>query len=296
MGDVFDRIAGRAAGGSGTDARLTKRRDARFAPGAPETAAGHLDAVLGPDRAGQREQELSDGEPRPRHFGAEHGHDVIPGIPAPSEAVSPAGDVFVTSREATVPRPALRRPAREEQTAPLSAPDDVSGTESSARRRRPPSPPGTPARQGPRGERPSIDEGRPHAESRQRALLQTEPGSATSAPAVRVPPAHRRHTQRPKSTRSLEPEELLREHVVPALAAQGTLRAAAAADRLAAVGLEHIEVPTGGDVHVHIERVELRQPVAPARPEPEPSHAGDRAGNDRVDHADYLARQQRRWS
>jgi hypothetical protein len=118
----------------------------------------------------------------------------------------------------------------------------------------------------------------------------------TSAPAPAVPsPRTAAPGHRPGSTRVVEPEELLREHVAPALVARGAL-SARAAERLAAVGLEPIEVPTGGDVHVHIGRVELRQPAAPVPPAPEPPRTGDRAGDGRVDHADYLTRQRRRWS
>jgi cell division septation protein DedD len=92
------------------------------------------------------------------------------------------------------------------------------------------------------------------------------------------------------------PEELLRQHLAPALVDRGALSAEDAA-RLTAVGLDPIEVPAGGDVHVHLGHVEVVQ-QAPALPKPEPprSAAGSPARADRVDHADYLARQQRRWS
>lgn len=89
--------------------------------------------------------------------------------------------------------------------------------------------------------------------------------------------------------------ELLRGHVAPVLEARGLLRAGDDAT-LTSVGLDPLEVPADGDVHVHLGHVEVVQQVA-AAPAPEPSRpeAVDR-GRERVDHADYLARQQRRWS
>lgn len=91
-------------------------------------------------------------------------------------------------------------------------------------------------------------------------------------------------------------EELLHDHLGPALGDHGALDAGDDV-RLTAVGLDPVEVPVGGDVHVHLGHVEVVQ-QAPARPAPEPPRpdSGGAGSTDRVDHADYLARQQRRWS
>jgi len=82
------------------------------------------------------------------------------------------------------------------------------------------------------------------------------------------------------------PDDLLRDHVAPALAGRGVLDLAAG-DEPAAPGLGPVDVPEGAVVHVHVERVDVH------RPAPDPPRAAGTVA--RVDHADYLARQQRRW-
>ncbi|MFE7408754.1 hypothetical protein [Isoptericola sp. NPDC057559] len=120
---------------------------------------------------------------------------------------------------------------------------------------------------------------------------ETPPGGVRDAGAPEGPaPAPRRdgsaRTQRDPASAAIAPEDLLREHVAPALAGRGVLDLAAV-DGLAAPGLGPVEAPAGAVVHVHLERVDVH------RPAPDPPRAAREGA--RVDHADYLARQQRRW-
>ncbi|MDO8152627.1 hypothetical protein [Isoptericola sp. b408] len=102
-------------------------------------------------------------------------------------------------------------------------------------------------------------------------------------------PARRRRVETAAPPgRPLDPEELLRDHVAPALVARGTLTSDEAA-RLVPGTSELPQVPSG-EVHVHIDRVEVR------RPWPAPAPISGAAEPRPVDHADYLARQRRRWS
>ncbi|MDT0184481.1 hypothetical protein Q9S36_30260 [Microbacterium sp. ARD31] len=90
-------------------------------------------------------------------------------------------------------------------------------------------------------------------------------------------------------------DELLRDHLAPALVAEGAVDESAV-DSLVADGLEPVDVPPGGEVHLHIGRVEVRTPAVAAPVAPEPRSPGRSSERGPVDHADYLARQQRRWS
>ncbi|MFE6970152.1 hypothetical protein [Isoptericola sp. NPDC057653] len=120
---------------------------------------------------------------------------------------------------------------------------------------------------------------------------ETPPGGVRDTGAPEGPaPAPRRdgsaRTPRDPASAAIAPEDLLREHVAPALAGRGVLDLAAG-DDLAAPGLGPVEAPAGAVVHVHVERVDVH------RPAPDPPRAAREGA--RVDHADYLARQQRRW-
>jgi hypothetical protein len=97
------------------------------------------------------------------------------------------------------------------------------------------------------------------------------------------------------SSSRVSADELLRDRLAPALVAAGAVDEPAI-DGLVADGLEPVDVPSGGDVHLHIGRVEVHQPAAQAPVAPEPRPAGRSSERGPVDHADYLARQQRRWT
>ena len=115
-----------------------------------------------------------------------------------------------------------------------------------------------------------------------RTDLRARPRPPRPAPTAPTPPA-----------RTVSAEELLREHLAPVLVDRGALHTEDAA-RLTAVGLDPIETPAGGDVHVHLGQVVIQQAVTPAV-EPSRPASRDAGRPDRVDHADYLARQRRRW-
>jgi hypothetical protein len=303
MPDVFDRIAGRHSGGAVPGARLTMRTTPQYAAvpahGEPAEALGSEPGLDGaqPGRPGR---ERAHGDPRSGRPAVERGGEVPPTTP-PEEDVSSAGEVRGSAREAPGGRAGagpstddwrdlatfhatgpLAVRSRDPLSAAPAAEDDPVDPAATAARRRAPSSSAT-------GD--GTPDGVPPQREPQGTAVTSAPAPAPAVPSPRTAaPGHL-----PGSTRVVEPEELLREHLAPALVARGAL-SARAAERLAAVGLEPIEVPAGGDVHVHIGRVELRQPAAPVPPAPEPPRTGDRAGDGRVDHADYLTRQRRRWS
>jgi hypothetical protein len=303
MPDVFDRIAGRHSGGVAPGARLRMRTTPQYvevpARSEPARALGSEPGLDGaqPGRPGQ---ERSHGDPRSGRPAVERGAEVPPTTP-PEEDASSASDVPGFAREAPGDRAGVRPStddrrdlatrhatgslavrSRDPLPAAPAAEDGLVDPAATAPRRRAPSSSGT-------GD--ETTHGVPPQTEPRGTAVTSAPAPAPAVPSPRTAaPGHR-----PGSTRVVEPEELLREHVAPALVARGAL-SVRAAERLAAVGLEPIEVPTGGDVHVHIGRVELRQPAAPVPPAPEPPRTGDRAGDGRVDHADYLTRQRRRWS
>ncbi len=129
------------------------------------------------------------------------------------------------------------------------------------------------------------------------ANLAAEPGPAA------VPLARTVAAASPE-IRVLEPAELLTEHIAPmlvetrALTQQEAERLVAVppaqahdarTDGLNPVALQPVEVPASGDVHVHIDRLEIRRNAAPA---PAPTAAPRKP----VDHGEYLARQRDRWA
>jgi hypothetical protein len=93
----------------------------------------------------------------------------------------------------------------------------------------------------------------------------------------------------------VSPDELLRDRLAPALVAEGVVDERMV-DGLVADGLEPVDAPPGGEVHLHIGRVEVHPPAPAAPVAPEPRPPGRSSDGGPVDHADYLARQQRRWS
>lgn len=265
MSDVFDRIVGRATTVAAPVARLAARREPRFAE-SPERAedggrgdGDHRDEAHG-DRAtgrAQHREDRTDGRPEP-------------GTPSRGDPPLASG-----AARARAPEPQQVVPARREAERDLAVPpaDQVPGLqrEPSASG----SPPSRPARQ-PTGEDRLQVEVRPPPDPLRVRARRTDPAPA---------PGSAGHV--------VSAEELLRDHVAPALAAQGAV-SLRAAEHLTARGLDQVEVPAGGDVHVHIGTVELRQPETTAPRVPEPTEAGRTP--DRVDHRDYLERQQRRWS
>lgn len=76
------------------------------------------------------------------------------------------------------------------------------------------------------------------------------PDAGPSRADLRVRPRSSRPDPAAPPTRAMPAEELLREHLAPALVDRGALSAQDVA-RLTAVGLDPLEVPAGGDVHVH---------------------------------------------
>lgn len=134
------------------------------------------------------------------------------------------------------------------------------------------------------------------------------PGSsiATSGPETpqEADATSRAVTARAGGTRLITADEVLAEHVVPALVRRRALTSREAAQLIAVppdqarrrrmdgrtpVGLDPVEVPNTGEVHLHIDRLEIRPgtpPEEPAAPPTAPDHG----------HTDYLTRQRGRWS
>ena len=275
MGDVFDRIVGRAVAPtrSAPTAAVTMRRTSGFAA---------------PDRSAH--------EPEPGGSEAWSGASE-PRTSQPLEPVAPANRPPSGGRR-DEPEPGSAVPTgRPEDGAPASRTDDPQPEHGDPRsdpwprtaalvdRHHPevPVPGAAPAEAREVPLSPAPD--RRPAAATARAELRARARPSPSGPAAHAP-----------STRTVPAEELLRGHLAPALGDRGAL-SARDDQRLTAVGLDPIEVPTGGDVHVHLGHVEVVQ-QAPARPAPDPPRpaSGDAGSTDRVDHADYLARQQRRWS
>lgn len=112
-------------------------------------------------------------------------------------------------------------------------------------------------------------------------------------------------TERSTGVRTVSRDELLA-HLAPALAADGAL-SRREAGRLVAVpsrstqgdvqrrpdrptvGLDPVDVPVQGEVHLHIDRVDVH------RPDPQPAPAPRSPAPARDDHSAYLARQESRW-
>lgn len=278
MGDVFDRIVSRAAMAPDRPpaAGLTTRRWPVF--GVPDAGAGATDRVSGSLDAGLNDIEV--------------------------ELVASKGDHSVPqtrSVESQAPRDTSgsgRRPAS--SAIPPQPQVGGRGRDNEPEQDSEPSTHGVP-RSGPEGTAPGeppvdavaadvaigvkASDARTPVSRPARADLRARPRPPRPDPTAPTPP-----------TRTVAAEELLREHLAPAVVDHGSLNAEDAA-RLSAVGLEPIEVPTGGDVHVHIGHVVVQQAPTPPVPEPPRPANRDADRSDRVDpHADYLARQRRRWS
>jgi hypothetical protein len=107
--------------------------------------------------------------------------------------------------------------------------------------------------------------------------------------------------------RVIEPATLLADHLGPALVEAGALSEAEVARLVAVptrdrdrprhdgrtpVALDPVEVPAAAEVHLHIDRLDVRRPPAPQPPAPRAVR--EPAGSRPVDHTAYLDRQQRR--
>ncbi|GAA1857191.1 hypothetical protein [Myceligenerans crystallogenes] len=310
MADVFDRIAARASGAAGP--ALTARRASRFerapadaaAPAReigpaerelpfPERVAGSLPAAPAWDEAARDEVTAA----RP-HETSPPSRDIAPdqGEPTPRRSARPetAQPSVPGDRTAPAPRPALvarseptNRPTAPATDAPAAeAVATEAATTVAAAADAPPT-------RAPAARQPAPSREPVVTRAATRPAEPADPGEPASDTGVRDPGS-------PPATRTIDPAELLARYVAPALVEAGAVTRREA-DRLVAVpsgrrnrrahevGLDQLDVPAAGDVHVHIDRLEVRRDE-PAAPPQAP------AGPPQVDHADYLDRQRSRWS
>lgn len=321
MADVFDRVIGRVAPAAGSvppgrsapaagsapagrsapgvgsvpagRPRLVVRPEARFETGpvgtdrsgsdpaaAGKIAEGHVDHVA--------RRNAAPGPPRPGITAARRGTGIGP-EPGAGIGDALAGRISIApTRRAR----ADRVPANGVQGERTGAPGTrltpfVSGGLDSAPRR------GTlPQTPGERSRAPGPEPGGERA-----ASGTGERDAPPAAAAARVIPA----------------AELLADHIAPALVAARALTRREAArlvpvppgegrrrrpDGRTPVGLGPVEVPAAGDVHVHIDRLEVIREAPPASPGPAPAvpPRPAAAAPSGAGHAEYLARQRRRWS
>ena len=318
MGDVFDRLAARAAGSSPA---LAVRRASRFEPvrGRDAPAQGfagvvpleleRLDDAPPGARApvspsSDRAPTATDVAPAVRGRAATRSSRALPG-PEPGADPSDAEDVVgarprtarpparpaavtpASAGEPVAPRPAtFRGAARPEQPAP-----DVDRPAVAAD-----APPVRPTAAAPRLRSTpdgSSDPVETSSNGPHRLVEATEPGRddarATPWPdSVRTVPAARLLDQLVPAL--LDAHALTRREAERLVVVPTTSPRRARPDGRGQVRLDDVRV--GADeIHVHVDRIEVsREPApapAPARP-PAPSPA--------VDHAAYLARQDRRWA
>jgi hypothetical protein len=147
--------------------------------------------------------------------------------------------------------------------------------------------------------------------------LVTAPPAPRPDPALVGEPDRRRSTReslhrkesRGLTTRTIAPETLLADHLGPALVEAGALTESEVArlvavapedrdrprrDGLTPVTIEPVEVPATGEVHLHIDHLEVRRPPAQPAPPPPARATREPAGSRAVDHTAYLDRQRRR--
>lgn len=225
-------------------------------------------------------------EPRPA---------TAPGTSGPTEPRRPA---LATPPAAHQPPPSRRVPAPRQDAAP-SVPVTVPAA--AAPSRRPPD--------GARGPLPDrTDPGRPGPVPAHGTGPTAEPTTRPTTGVGTEPIAEVRtesSAERSTGVRTVSRDELLA-HLAPALAADGAL-SRHEAGRLVAVpsrstrgdvqrrpgrptvGLDPVDVPAQGEVHLHIDRVDVH------RPDPQPAPAPRSPAPARDDHTAYLARQESRW-
>ncbi|KQR15993.1 hypothetical protein [Cellulomonas sp. Leaf334] len=314
MGDVFDRLAARAAG---TAPALAFRRASRFEPGRGREAAGTPSAGVVPLEVERFDVAPRDGRapksPRPDppvSFPPEPpGRDVLPAVgrrttarrvvaplvPAPD--VAPLEDlVGAAPRTPAVPatgtppldpvaaRPATTRPsARPEQPGtepdhPAVAADVPPLRPAAAATGLPPAP-----------DRPGDDPGEttPTA-SRGADRPRREEAAATGQPGSRTVPAALLLDQLAPAL--LDARALTRREAERLVAVPTTSPRRVRPDGRGQVRLDDVRVGAG-EVHVHVDRIEVSREPAPV-----PAPARPAASSPAIDHAAYLARQDRRWA
>ena len=285
MSDVFQRLTDRATGSS---PGLSLRRPARFEVRSGQQVPGLLEGSRDPDvavlarsdadrKADSFAESDSQSSTRP---GRQQGRQFPSSgrrVPVPPASDGAHPQTNPSSRPATPATPPVRtehhaegRPGDAEPHRPAAQPAPSAPMPSAASDSRRPDP-----------VRPRLRRAAPDA---------PEPVPAARAAALTSPP--------PADV--LPADELLSEHVAPALADRGAVTRAEAA-HLVAVGvgdlsrptagripvrLDPLDLPAGREVHVHIDRIDVSTPGPPA-PAPAPAPA-------RVDHAAYLDRQARR--
>ncbi len=221
--------------------------------------------------------------PRPALGGAPRRSFEVPDSAAPGTDPGPVTDPGPARAARRAAGRPVRAPARQPPVVDAPEPPTISRTDAGDPQRRP-----TATQTSPPGRGPGPV---PRAEA---------PVQRTS----QAPTAAAEPDARPVSQGVMTPETFLRDHLGPALAHLGAIgerdrhalvpmpTAAPAApirDGAVAVGVDPVEVPAGGEVHVHIGRVEV------TRAQPGPAPAAPRSPRPTPDHAAYLARQQDRW-
>ncbi len=208
-------------------------------------------------------------------------------------------------RRATTDRPAERVASEQAvQSQPPQPTEVVENPHVESRRTEPESiaPPPMPAAPTPA---PFQDGTAPEPPAHQRETVIEQPAAApqpeTPAPTTLPPHAATQDTPSPTTVaRTVDPATLLADHIAPALVTARAVTPGQAqrllavprkeqdrrrTDLLVPVGIDPVEIPAEGDIHVHIDRIIVRpEPAAAQPPPPRP-----------VDHSDYLARQRQRW-
>ncbi|GEL97437.1 hypothetical protein [Cellulomonas terrae] len=314
MGDVFDRLAARAAGNAPA---LAVRRASRFEPVRDRQAAAGFAGVVPLEV-----ERVDDAPPDHRAPAARRSDPPEPPVPA---APSPA-------REAA---PTVGRRAPTRTTRPLPEPpvtDDPLGAMPPAARThalpaaRTPAPepvveraPTTPFTTGPEQprtetvpapERAVAPPVRPAAAATEPRPVPAEPDDdpgETSATTPRGPAGARDQTVEipPRPGSRTVPAALLLERLAPALldaraltrreterlvVVPTTTPRRARPDGRGQVRLDDVRVGAG-EVHVHVDRIEVSREPAPVPAPPRPA-----APSPAIDHAAYLAREDRRWA
>lgn len=307
MGDVFDRIVSRAstAPDRSPAAGLTTRRRPVF--GVPaQSEGGSEPGASGSMHAAFREVPVE-------HAAGEEGHALLPGgTDGAKTRRDTGGSVRRPVSLATRSEPEVGGRARED---PPGADRRGLGHEASSTYEPEHRPPAfrpshrQSAADGPRPTRPDVtgpapepapggpppDDVAAHAGVADgvEASDDPTPGVRPARVDLRPPPPSPGPRIPTTPARTVPAEELLREHLAPALVDRGAVNAQDVS-HLTAVGIDPIQIPGGGDLHVHLGQVVVQRAIAsdPEPPRPANRDAGRRA---RVDHADYLDRQRRRW-
>ncbi|MGW5241056.1 hypothetical protein ACWEOW_19155 [Monashia sp. NPDC004114] len=314
MSDVFDRLVARTTHRAPT---LVARRPSRFEPAASTRSA----APPVPEPGLETEGDVQGAEVEPGELLVRRGEPrvapaqrrarlatSVEGVPddaprttaptgrrRPSSASVPRDSAVLDDESGRVPEPDRQSPPRSASAAHRSEtssaranPSRIAMPEQSAPE---PSSAGTPPIHTATGEvmvRSASTTGTETSSSDQRR-------EAISRSTIRTP-----------ETRTISPGALLADHLAPALVESGALTEAEVArlvavpmrdrgrprhDGRTSVGIDPVEVPAAAEVHLHIDRLEVRRPPAPPPPAPA---TREPAGARPVDHTAYLDRQRRR--